>query len=372
MSSSLPLIPERETDADAWDRQAPERDGRESLWGQLPDAIAPLLDGGTLDHVYGQLFRPDTWVDGVPILGRRATRVLGAFDRSLPALTEAVKSADGSTKCILTTTDGHRIEAVHMPRDVKNPRVTYCISSQVGCAMGCTFCATGSMGIIRNLTAGEIVGQVLTLMTTLGPQRGQDVSLVFMGMGEPLHNLRHVHQAIGVLTQVHGLGIAARRITVSTSGIVSKIDALAKLSPRPRLAISVNATTDEQRQKTMPVARRWNLDALKAALIRFGATKKDALFLEYVLLANENDSVEDAERLASFASGLHAKINVIPMNEHAQSAHLRPSEARQKAFVEVLAQRGHRVLVRHSRGSDIGGACGQLVQTARPAATTGA
>ncbi len=151
-------------------------------------------------------------------------------------------------------------------------------------------------------------------------------------------------------------------MTVSTSGIVSKIDALAKLSPRPRLAISVNASTDEGRKKTMPVARRWNLQQLKDALVRFGATKKDALFLEYVLLANENDSVEDAKRLATFADGLPAKINVIPMNEHDQSTFLRPSEQRRDAFVKVLADRGHRVLVRHSRGSDVGGACGQLVQ----------
>ena len=203
-------------------------------------------------------------------------------------------------------------------------------------------------------------------MTSLGPLRGQNVSLVFMGMGEPLHNLANVHRAITVLANPLGLGISPRRITVSTSGIVSKIDALAKMSPRPRLAISVNATRDVDRESTMPVARRWNLDALKAALVRFGATKQDALFLEYVLLADENDSVEDAKRLALFAQGLHAKINVIPMNEHTMSEFLRPNVERLNAFTKVLVDEGMRVLVRHSRGSDVGGACGQLVQPAAP------
>ena len=205
-------------------------------------------------------------------------------------------------------------------------RTTLCLSSQVGCAMGCTFCATGLMGIVRNLSAGEIVGQVVAMLNAHhrpkddraaretwrgrspeGPSPSHDhsgeggdrpVNLVFMGMGEPLHNLDNVMKAFRILTDAGGLGLSPRRITVSTSGLVSGIERMATYAKRPRLALSINATTDEYRSRIMPVNRVWNLAALADVLTRFPFEKKERVTLEYVLLAGVTDSLEDGRRLA--------------------------------------------------------------------------
>ena len=200
--------------------------------------------------------------------------------------------------------DGHRVEAVHMPRGEGDLRVTYCISSQVGCALGCTFCATGAMGIVRNLTAGEIVGQVLVLMRELGPRQGESVFLVFMGMGEPLHNLAHVHRAITVLCHPQGAILSPWRITVSTAGLVSGIEKLARMTPRPQLALSLNATTDAARSATMPVNRAWNLARLRQALDAWVLKPHERLLFEYVMLAGVNDTLEDADRLVAWLGDL--------------------------------------------------------------------
>ena len=247
-----------------------------------------------------------------------------------------------------------------MPRAVKNPRVTFCISSQVGCAMGCTFCATANMGLVRNLGAHEIVGQVIALMTTLGPLRPQDVSLVFMGMGEPLHNFEAVTRAITVMCAPEGLGMSSRRMTVSTSGLVPAIDALSTFQPRPLLALSLNATTDEARERTMPVARKWNLDALRGALSRWSQNSRDKVTIEYVLLEGENDTECDADRLATWVSEFHHNLNVIPFNPYAGALFRHPSEERLRAFVKRLYDQGCRVTTRHTRGRDVDGACGTL------------
>jgi 23S rRNA (adenine2503-C2)-methyltransferase len=230
--------------------------------------------------------------------------------------------------------------------------------------MGCTFCATGSMGILRNLQPGEILGQVLTLMRDLGPERGHDLTLVFMGMGEPLHNLDHVHRAIRLLCHPAGLGLSARRITVSTSGLVSGIERLAGLEPRPQLALSLNATTDEARSRTMPVNRVWNLARLRESLDAWGPKRGEKFTFEYVLLAGENDTEADAERLAAWLGDLRHghNLNLIPMNEYNASAFREPGEDRVQAFSDWLKARGCFVTVRRSRGRDVQGACGQLVK----------
>ena len=183
-----------------WDRKAPEREGPPSAWSLLPEDFAARGCPGRPEHVFGRLQRTRTWRPDGLFLSREIRAWLSAeTDLSLPTILERHPSSDRSTKLVLGLVDGHRIEAVHMPRKEGDRRVTYCVSSQVGCALGCTFCATGAMGIIRNLTAGEIVGQVLVLMRDLGPRRGELLHLVFLGMGEPLHNLDHVHRAITVL-----------------------------------------------------------------------------------------------------------------------------------------------------------------------------
>jgi 23S rRNA (adenine2503-C2)-methyltransferase len=348
-----------------WDCPAPEREGLPSAWSLLPEELAALGCPGSALETFKRLHRPWTWKDHVPDLGSGIRRWLeGVADLRLPAIVERQPSSDGATKLALELTDGKRIEAVHMPRRVRNPRVTYCLSSQVGCAMGCTFCATGSMGIQRNLQAGEILGQILTLMAGLGPERGHQLTLVFMGMGEPLHNLDHLHSAIRLMCHPAGLGLGKGRITVSTSGLVSGLDRLARLEPRPLLAISLNATTDEARSRTMPVNRVWNLARLRQALDDWGLKRGEKFCFEYVLLAGENDTEADAERLTNWLGDLRGghNLNLIPMNEHGASAFRPPAEERLQQFSAWLKARGCFVTVRRSRGQDVQGACGQLAK----------
>jgi 23S rRNA (adenine2503-C2)-methyltransferase len=219
------------------------------------------------------------------------------------------------------------------------------------------------MGIVRNLTAGEILGQVLALMHELGPRRGDRLFLVFMGMGEPLHNLDHVHRAVRVLCHPQGAGLSARRITVSTAGLVSGIERLARLEPRPQLAVSINATTDAARSRVMPVNRAWSLARLRQALDGWELKRHERLLFEYVLLAGVNDSLEDADRLAAWLGELRRRhnVNLIPMNEHGHAAFQAPPEPRLQAFAQRLRGQGCFVSVRRSRSRDVQGACGQLV-----------
>lgn len=340
------------------------------MFALLPEDLRRLGHGGDPEVLFGQLQRVARFERGQPKLGRRAAALLEPIaDFELPHIVKMHPSADGSTRLVLQTHDGHLFETVHMPRNTRNPRVTLCLSSQIGCAMGCTFCATGTMGIVRNLSAGEIVGQVLRVLLALGPTGGQQLNLVFMGMGEPLHNLDHVTRAIEVLCHPSGLGVSARRITVSTSGLVPGIERLARTQPRPLLAVSVNHTTDEARSAVMPVNKKYPLARLKDALRSWPLRPKERLTLEYVLLRGHNDTEDDAERLATFADGLHAHINLIPMNEHPHSAFARPDDNHVQRFAKRLMGHGLLVLVRDSRGRDIAGACGQLVTASRRGST---
>ena len=290
-------------------------------------------------------------------------RLEAEVDLHWPAIVQSQASADGSTKHLFELADGRQVEGVHMPYE---DRVTLCLSSQVGCAMGCTFCATGQMGILRNLSAAEIVGQVVAMLNHHGHPAERPVNLVFMGMGEPLHNLDHLMTAFEVLTDPEGLAIPPRRITVSTSGLVSGIDRLASHPRRPRLALSLNATTDEHRSRIMPVNRVWNLEALAEALGRFPLQSGERITLEYVLLKGVTDSLEDGRRLAAYARRFPSKVNLIPFNSHEGSGFLAPDEARIRALCGLLADAGITVSVRRSRGQDVAGACGQLVRQKSP------
>ena len=345
-----------------WDAPAPERAGKPSAYGLLPEDLEGIP--GRAGHAFSRIQRPWTWRPEGLCLKREARDWLGAYDLALPEVVERHPSEDGATKVVLRLADGERIEAVHMPREVRNPRVTLCISSQVGCAMGCTFCATGAMGIRRNLSAGEIVGQVLALIATLGPPRPHAITLVFMGMGEPLHNLDNLHRAIRILNHPEGLNISTRRITVSTSGLVPALERLSRMRPRPWLALSLNATTDAARSRVMPVNRVWNLARLRQALADWGPDPGEKFLLEYVLLDGENDTPEDAERLADWLGDLKKShnINLIRMNEHPASRFRQPSEDLLQVFLDRLKARGCFVTVRKSRGRDVQGACGQLLK----------
>jgi 23S rRNA (adenine2503-C2)-methyltransferase len=299
-------------------------------------------------------------------LGRDAAAFVSAkLDLSLPRIAQQERSDDGATKLVLELGDGARIEAVHMPRAVRNPRVTVCLSSQVGCAMGCTFCRTAGMGLVRNLTGGEITGQLIAVLRAFGPADGARVNVVFMGMGEPLHNVDAVLTAVAAMCEPAGLGLSPTRITVSTSGLVSGIDRLGRALVRPALALSVNATTDEARLRTMPITKAHGLADLRAALLRLPLRSHEKITIEYVLLRGENDTVDDARRLGAFVAGFRHHVNVIPYNAYEGAQFAAPDEETLSRFVDAAREGGCLVTVRRSRGRDVSAACGQLVQAGR-------
>ena len=299
------------------------------------------------------------WKDFTNLSKALRARLEAEVDLQWPEIVESAASEDGATKHAFRLSDGKLVEGVHMPYE---DRATLCLSSQVGCAMGCTFCATGQMGIQRNLTAAEISGQVVAMLNHHGHVPGKPVNLVFMGMGEPLHNLGHLMEAFHILNDPEGLAIPARRITVSTSGLVSGIDRLGDFKPRPRLAVSLNATTDEARSRIMPVNRAWNLEALAKALRAFPLDSGERITLEFVLMKGVTDTLEDVRRLAAFAQTFPSKVNLIPFNPHEGSGFEPSDEARVHEFCKLLAAKGVTVGVRRSRGQDVAGACGQLVR----------
>ena len=282
-------------------------------------------------------------------------------------LTRTEPAADGSRKYLFRLADGQKIESVYMPI---GDRISICLSSQAGCAVGCTFCVTGFFGAGRNLTPAEMLGQFFII------QREQQVpmeamNVVFMGMGEPLLNFDNLIVTLDSLYQ----NIAPRRVTVSTSGIIPGIEQLAKLERRPNLAISVNAPDRRRREEIMPITAKYPLERLMAALRHFPLEKGRDITIEYVLLAGYNDAPQDAVALAKLIRGLHAKVNAIPFNEDANLPQWmkRPSDREIDRFVDTLVKNGVRVTVRRSKGRDIAAACGQLrgKEIAKSRATSG-
>ena len=281
----------------------------------------------------------------------------GGWSCSTPAVLRADRSEDGTAKLLLGLADGARVEAVYIP---DTPRQTFCISTQVGCAMQCGFCLTGLMGLKRHLTAGEIAGQVRVLAHHF-ELADTAFNVVLMGMGEPLHNYDATIKALRMLTDRSGLAMPARRITLSTVGVLPALARLADEPVMPNLAVSLHATTEELRDRLVPVNRKYGLADLIAACRRFPAGRRRRITFEYVLLAGMNDSTADAVRLARLLSGMHAKVNVIPLNEAPGIPYRRPSDRRVDQFGRALAARGVTVMVRKSRGRDIRAACGQLI-----------
>ena len=274
----------------------------------------------------------------------------------VPHVDHVVTSADGSRKFILLLADGKRIHAVLMPDD---DRLTLCLSTQVGCGFACAFCSTGTMGMIRDLTPGEIVGQLLAVRGELPPD-SRVTHLVFMGMGEPLANYKATVKALRIFSDPLACGFSPRRITVSTVGLVKGIESLARESLHVNLAISLHATTDEQRNSLMPINRGYSLGDLLAACRRFQKPVRRRIFFEYVLLDGVNDSTEDARRLVQLLRGLRAKVNLIPFNEWPGTRFRRPPLPRILAFQKILLDDGLIATIRWSKGEDVGAACGQL------------
>jgi 23S rRNA (adenine2503-C2)-methyltransferase len=281
----------------------------------------------------------------------------------LPRIDLERESRDGTVKWRVVMADGEAVETVIMPmraaKDGKAERNSACLSTQVGCALGCTFCATATLGLRRNLTAAEIAGQVLLVQQHLHPRRLTNI--VFMGMGEPLHNYDAVTQAIAVITGQPGMELAPGRITVSTVGLVPEIYRLAESGLGVKLAVSLNATTDQARSRTMPVNRRFGLKDLMHAARKYAEITDRRVTFEYVLLKGENDLPEDARRLAGLIHDVPCKINLIPYNPIPQMPFSRPDQDRLERFRDWLYPRCPAVTVRYSKGLDIEAACGQLV-----------
>jgi 23S rRNA (adenine2503-C2)-methyltransferase len=277
------------------------------------------------------------------------------------------RSTDGTVKWTWRTHDGKLVESVYMP---EADRRTLCVSSQVGCAVGCAFCMTATMGLARNLGPGEIVDQVHRAnrrLVELGVAEGARpiTNLVFMGMGEPLANYPSLKVALDLLLAEDGPNFSHRRVTVSTSGVVPVMRRLGRETP-VKLAVSLNATTDAQRDALMPINRRWPLAEVLAACREFPARNGRRITFEYVLLRGVNDSLDDARRLAELVRGIPAKVNLIPYNENPGLAFAAPAPARVVEFQEALAARNLTVVVRKNRGRDIAAACGQLAAEGGP------
>ncbi|MDX5383447.1 MAG: 23S rRNA (adenine(2503)-C(2))-methyltransferase RlmN [Rhodobacterales bacterium] len=289
------------------------------------------------------------------------------FTIQVPEVVTRQLSEDGTRKYLVRIAGGHEVEVVYIPEE---GRGTLCISSQVGCTLTCSFCHTGTQKLVRNLTAAEIIGQVMVARDDLGewPAPGRNPkdetrllsNIVLMGMGEPLYNFDNVRDAMKIAMDPEGISLSRRRITLSTSGVVPEIARTAQ-EIGCLLAVSFHATTDETRDKLVPINKRWNIAALLDALREYPkASNSERITFEYVMLAGVNDSDEDARRLVKLIEGIPAKINLIPFNEWPGAPYKRSSNNRIHAFADIIYKAGYASPIRTPRGEDIMAACGQL------------
>ncbi|MBQ7528458.1 23S rRNA (adenine(2503)-C(2))-methyltransferase RlmN [bacterium] len=283
---------------------------------------------------------------------------------SIPTLsfTDPKLSLQDTSKFLFTLEDGNMVESVKMRylEHLGPGRVAVCISSQVGCAMGCQFCASGRAGLVRNLKAWEIVDQALQIQKKIDDLEERVANIVFMGIGEPLHNFDNVLRAVRLLNHGDGFGVGMRHIAISTSGIVPGIYRLAELKYPLKLAISLHATTDKLRSEIMPVNRRWPLEELLQACRTYQQTVGRRITFEYVMLDHVNDSLEDAERLVKMLKGIRSLVNLIPWNAVDHPTFKRSNKERVRQFQERVQSLGLRCTLRREKGSDIDAACGQL------------
>ena len=349
--------------------------------------IAALVDGlgesgyrasQILDAVYRQRVDSIDAISTLSLQTRKQLREKG-ISVGLPTVEKQFLSVDGTVRYLMGFADGQSVETVWMPGgddgeagdgteagdfvEKRSPdRATICISSQVGCAVDCQFCLTALLGVKRNLSAGEIVGQVCAVLKNQGVSPPQDrINLVFMGMGEPFLNYENFMKAVRLL--VAEVGIAESRMTVSTAGIVPRIRDFGDEPVRPKLAISLNACNDEMRSKLMPLNRKWNLERLMSAARDFPLRNRERITFEYVLLNGVNDAAGNAQEVVELLRGLRAKVNLIALNPGPGIDYSTPDRERVLEFQRVLIQAGIPAFIRRPRGRDIFAACGQLKRT---------
>ena len=331
------------------------------------------------DALYRQRVTSIDQVSTLPITIREKLKNSGG-ELGLPQIEKRFKSVDGTVRYLMSFADGQSVETVWMPEgdggeagdgsdsgneEERSPifnRATICVSSQVGCAVNCQFCLTAQLGVKRNLTVGEIVGQVIVVLNDhqvdLTRQR---LNIVFMGMGEPFLNYENFINAVRLL--VEGVGFSESRMTVSTAGIVPRIEDFGKEAIRPKLAISLNASNDELRERVMPINRKWNLEALLGAARRFPLRNRERLTFEYVLLDHVNDSEQNAREVINLLQGIRCKVNLIALNPGPGISFNTPADLRVHAFQRLLVEAGIPAFIRRPRGRDIYAACGQLKRT---------
>ena len=340
-----------------------------ALTGITPEALAAWLKAGGEPAFRADQILEWVWKKKAPSFEAMSNlpaalraRLADSFRLSSLTHTQTQGSADTTRKFLFRLHDGRYVESVLIPANPalygeKSDRRTLCVSSQVGCAYGCKFCASGLAGFTRNLDPSEIAGQVLAAEQLSGERVD---NLVFMGMGEPLANLDHLLDSIALITGEKTLHLGARHLTVSTSGLVPQIRQLAEHPQQIRLAISLHGATDEVRQQIMPINRKWPVAELFDALDYWNSRKNQKLTLEYILIDGVNDSLEQAAILARHARRLHAKVNLIPYNTVEGLDWKRPSDTRCRAFRDILKNAGVSATLRLEKGHDIDAACGQL------------
>ncbi len=335
----------------------------------LPQIEAIVLEFGEPRFRARQIFaglylrRLKDWESFTDIAKPLREKLRERFAISYPETIRVFQSSDGTRRYLFEVSGGHRIESVLIPEEKRD---TFCISSQVGCAVECLFCVTGKLPMRRNLTAGEIVGQVLSLRADRATHLKR-LNIVIMGMGEPLLNYDNVMQAIRLMTDAAGMSISTRRITLSTSGIVPGLERLAREELVPNLAISLNATTDEVRDTLIPINRKWNIQTLLEACRGFPVEPRRRITFEYVLIEGVNDTPEDALRLVRLLKGLKKKVNLIPLNADPWVNLKSPREERILAFQQILIEHHLTAYIRRPRGDDISAACGMLAGREQPA-----
>ncbi len=349
-------------------------------------------------QLYQAIYRQRRWdlqtVSTLP-LGLRNQLAQQGYGVGLPEIEKKFSSSDGTIRYLIAFSDGRSVETVWMPegdggeagdgseadpeipselvlprnqrggwQQGKFQRATICVSSQAGCAVNCQFCMTALLGLERNLTAGEIVGQVITVLNDQQVNVDRErVNLVFMGQGEPFLNYENFMQAVRLLSDAEGVGIPVSRMTVSTSGIVPRIHDFGKEPVRPKLAISLNASNDAVRTGIMPINKKWNLEMLLAAAREFPLRSRERLTFEYVLLDGVNDEPQHAREVAELIRGIRAKVNLIALNPGPEIDFKTPQESRVLAFQKALRDAGIPAYIRRPRGRDIYAACGQLKRT---------
>lgn len=331
---------------------------------EMEELLAPVIrsERYRAKQIFGWIYAKGVFdFDSMSNLSRELRKsIAGRFTIEMPRPLKCISSKEARvSKYVLSLSDQMKIECVLIGMRDKD---TFCVSTQVGCRLRCAFCATGKMGLKRNLSASEILGEILFLRSVSNPEAlvGRAFNVVFMGMGEPLDNYENTVKAIRIMEHPDGLAVGGRRITVSTCGIPSGIRRLAKEELGVGLALSLNATTDELRARLVPVAKSYRLKELIEAITYFAEKSGRRVTLEYVLIGGVNDRPTDAKRLAAIASSFPSKINLIEFNPSRGTKFAKPSPEAVQQFVQILYPRAPAVTLRKSKGSDIMAACGQL------------